>query len=84
MLREHFDGDVAAEAGVAGTIDLAHAARAERRNDFVGTELGTGRKVHVGGYCTLLRRADAISNVVAGRLSLSGQRSSAINTAFFL
>jgi hypothetical protein len=40
--------------------------------------------VHVGGYCTLLRRADAISNVVAGRLSLSGQRSSAINTAFFL
>src|SRR5207253_1610501 len=38
LRRQDFDGDVAAEARVAGAIDLAHAAGAERRDDFVGTE----------------------------------------------
>ena len=36
--RQDLDGDVALQLGVAGAIDLAHAANAERRDDFVGTE----------------------------------------------
>jgi len=35
---ENFQGDVAGEAGVAGSIDLAHAADADKRFDFVRTE----------------------------------------------
>jgi hypothetical protein len=42
MLREHFDRDVTAEAAVARAIHLAHAARAEGRENFVGTESGSG------------------------------------------
>jgi hypothetical protein len=33
---EDFDGDFAAEAGVAGAIDFAHAACADGGKDFVG------------------------------------------------
>ena len=36
--RQHLDGDVAAEARIAGPIDLAHAAGAEQRDDLVGPE----------------------------------------------
>ncbi len=36
-LGGNFDGYVAIEAGVVGSIDFAHAARAEGRKDFVGT-----------------------------------------------
>ena len=39
MRRQNLDGDGAVEASVLGAIDLAHAACAERREDFVGTEL---------------------------------------------
>ena len=35
---QHLDGDVAAQARVVGAVDLAHAARAERGEDPVGTE----------------------------------------------
>ena len=35
---EHLDGDLAAEARVAGAIDLAHPAAANRADDFVGSE----------------------------------------------
>ena len=52
ILRElggqRLDGDVAAEARVARAIDLAHAARAERRDDFVGAESGAGGEWHPG------------------------------------
>jgi hypothetical protein len=33
-----FDGDIAAESRIAGAIDFAHPAGAERRDDFVGAE----------------------------------------------
>ena len=36
--RQDLDRDLAAEARVAGAIDLAHAARAERGEDLVGAE----------------------------------------------
>ena len=32
---QKLDGDLAAEGGIAGDIDLAHPARAERREDLV-------------------------------------------------
>ena len=35
---QHLDRDVAAQLGVARAIDLAHAAGAERRDDFIGPE----------------------------------------------
>ena len=37
--RQHLDRHVAPEPRVVGAIDLAHAARAERGEDLVGTEL---------------------------------------------
>ena len=39
--RQDLDGDVAAEAGVAGEVDLPHASRAELAADFVGAELSS-------------------------------------------
>ena len=46
MRRQNLDGDGAVEAGVLGAIDLAHAARAKRREDFVGTEFGARGEGH--------------------------------------
>ena len=37
MRRQDLDGDGAVEAGVLGAIDLAHAASAKGRNNFIGT-----------------------------------------------
>ena len=42
--RQHLDRDGALEPGVARFVDLAHAARADRLNDFVRTELRAGRE----------------------------------------
>jgi len=44
--REHFDRDRAIEARVAGAIDLSHAAGADRRDDFVGTEPRSAGESH--------------------------------------
>src|SRR6185436_914451 len=43
---EDLDGDGTIEAGVAGAIDLAHAARAERGHDFVRAEAGSRIERH--------------------------------------
>jgi hypothetical protein len=40
------DGDDTIEPGVARLVDLAHAARAERREDFVRAEACAGSKGH--------------------------------------
>src|SRR6516164_1131246 len=40
--RQDLDGDVAAEASIAGTIDLTHAACADGGLNVVGTELAAG------------------------------------------
>jgi len=52
ILREgcgqRLDRDVAPEARVAGAIDLAHAAGAERRDDLEGAEAGSGGQGHRG------------------------------------
>jgi hypothetical protein len=36
MSGENFDGYIAVEAGIARTVDFPHAARTQRRNNFVG------------------------------------------------
>ena len=46
MRRQNLDGDGAVEACVLGAIDFAHAASAERRKDFVRTELRARGKRH--------------------------------------
>ena len=45
-LGQHLDRHVAREAVVAGAIDLPHAARAEKRDDFVGTDACAGCDCH--------------------------------------
>ena len=40
------DGDGATQARVGGRIDLAHAAHAKYRNDFIGAEFGPGLEAH--------------------------------------
>ena len=37
---QDLDGDRAIEPGVTGAVDLAHAARADRRDDLVGAQPG--------------------------------------------
>ena len=39
--RQHLQGDVAIQFGVARAVHLAHRARAERSHDFVGTDAKT-------------------------------------------
>ena len=50
MLRQvrgqHLDGDLAFELSVARAIDLAHAARAQRRDDLVRSEHCARRQRH--------------------------------------
>ena len=43
---QDLDGDRAIEAGVAGLVDLAHAAGADRGLDFVRPEAHTGGHGH--------------------------------------
>ena len=43
--RNNFDGHAAAELGVAGPIDIAHAACAEARENFVGSETRADRQL---------------------------------------
>ena len=45
-IGQHFDGDVAIQLRVMGAIDLAHAARADQRDDFVRTEASSGGQTH--------------------------------------
>src|SRR5207249_1947331 len=44
--REHLDRHVAIQARVPRAIDLAHAARAERREDLVGSDSEARTKRH--------------------------------------
>ena len=46
MGRQHLDRHRAFESRVPGPVDLAHPAGAERREDLVGAETGSGAKCH--------------------------------------
>ncbi len=45
-VRENLQGDIAVELGVPRLVHLAHAARADGGEDFVGAEGGTGCEGH--------------------------------------
>jgi hypothetical protein len=51
--RQDVDGHVAAQPGIARTIDVAHPARREVRDDLVRTE---ECQVHYGQPCALMYR----------------------------
>ena len=59
--RQHLDGDVAAEPGVARAEHLAHASGADRRDDLVRAEARAGGHRHRGDYsgATRAHGADA-------------------------
>jgi hypothetical protein len=47
MPGENFDGYITVEAGIACTVDFTHAARTQRRENFVGPKFrarGYGHK----------------------------------------
>jgi hypothetical protein len=46
VIGQDLDGDFAAQPCVPGAIDLPHAARAQRREDFVRPETEAGGKCH--------------------------------------
>ena len=46
MSGQYLDGYCAIKASVAGAINLAHAARAQRRLDFIGSEFGASGERH--------------------------------------
>jgi hypothetical protein len=46
-LGENFDGDVAIQPGIAGAVDLAHTAGAERCENFILAKLGARDQRHV-------------------------------------
>jgi hypothetical protein len=46
MRSEDFNRDGPVEAGVAGTVELSHSARAEGADDLVWTEFGAGGQGH--------------------------------------
>ena len=48
LRREQLQGHVALQAGVAGAIDLAHPAGAQRHRDLVGAQPGRRRKARPG------------------------------------
>jgi len=47
QLRQHLDGHVAIQSGIAGAKDFAHAADAQGRDDLVRPETGACSKCHV-------------------------------------
>ena len=49
-LRQHLDGNGAAQAGVDGPVNLAHAARADGGLDFVGPEPNAGGQCHRASF----------------------------------
>ena len=48
VVREDLDRDLAAQSRIARAIDLAHAARADEREDFIRAEVRPGGQGHAG------------------------------------
>ena len=48
-IGQHLDRNVAMELRITGAIDLAHAARANQRDDFVRAEASSGGQTHERG-----------------------------------
>src|SRR5207342_345298 len=54
QIGQDFDRDRSVQAGVAGLVNLAHAAGANCRDNFVGADTGAGGKRHGEGAGILL------------------------------
>ena len=63
--RQHLDGDGALEAGVAGLVDLAHAAGADGADDLVRSEARAGGQGHGEGASLMQSRASGVSSAHA-------------------
>ena len=73
LLGGDLDGDVPSDAGIARAIDLAHAAGADLRDDFVRAEFVTSRERHQSQSTPSLR-AQQHSRIDAGRTARRGER----------
>ena len=60
LRRKHLDRDVPRELRVSGPVDLAHAAGADRANDFVGGQPRAGGKRHRGGRSFMVERVEPV------------------------
>jgi hypothetical protein len=49
ILARYFDGDCAIQPGIARPVYLTHTSGADRSENFVGAEMGTGKEGH-GAY----------------------------------
>src|SRR5262249_53702963 len=67
VLRKDFDRDCTVQSGIAGAIDLAHAAGPNERQDFVRAESSAGREGHEGFV------DDWMTALIVVRLLASGQ-----------
>ena len=47
LSRQHLDGYISTEAGIAGAIDLAHTAGAQQRDDLVTAQAGAWLQCHL-------------------------------------
>jgi hypothetical protein len=45
-VRDHLDGDITVEAGVAGAVHLAHSTAAQQGDDLIGAEGGPPGEPH--------------------------------------
>ena len=74
-IRKYLQRNVAIELAVARTIDLAHAACAEGRQNFIGTESGAGAERHAEEvrrfYFVMCARSFSFSLQTYSRMSVS-------------
>jgi len=74
-VRQNLQRDVAIELAVARTIDLAHAACAEGRQNFIGTEARAGNERHAEEvtrfYFAMCARSFSFSLQTYSRMSVS-------------
>src|SRR5262245_35569321 len=79
LLRGNLDGDISSEAGIAGAIHLAHAARPDQADDFIRTKLLSSNEAHLSISPSCLVRPSLRINIVSSpkaesRLSPSNAR----------
>jgi hypothetical protein len=70
-MRQNFDGDVAAEARIACSIHLAHAACAEWRDDFIAAKAFTCGQEH---WARLILTTDSLITKAGCEGAASAQR----------
>ena len=80
--RQDFDGHVAPELGVVRLIDLAHPARADWCEDFVGAEMGASRDGHFFSPAVQLRTTVMGADVACSGTVLIRKRWPSADTSY--